>query len=132
MPLTDSVPGMRAESPVRNALLAVAYLGLLPVVIAFLPAALAVVVGLNVCGAADRLSALPGVGEGGVVAAGVGAGVGFALLAALGVVLPDGPETDRREIPGAAVFESRSESSSSVSASDDSAFETELDSETRV
>ena len=106
--LTDSVPGMRVGSPVRNALLAVAYLVLLPVAIVFLPATLAVLAGFNVRGTCNRLSALPTVGEGGVVAAAVGAASGFALLAALDVVLPDEHERTPREIPGVAVFESRS------------------------
>lgn len=113
MSLTDSVPGMRAGSPVRNGLLAVTYLSILPVAIVFLPATLAVVVGFNVCGAADRLGTLPAVGRGGVVAAAVGAAFGFGVLAALDVVLPDERETTQREIAGAAVFESRPGTSSS-------------------
>ena len=123
---------MRVESSVRNALLAVAYLGLLPIAITFLPATLAVVVGLNVGGAADRLSGLPGVGEGGVGAAAVGAAFGFALLAALDVVFPDERERNPREIPGAAVFESRPAVSSTSPAEDDSAVGTEPDPETRA
>ncbi|ELZ32841.1 hypothetical protein C474_06195 [Halogeometricum pallidum JCM 14848] len=119
---------MRAGSPVRNALLAVTYLSILPVAIAFLPATLALVVGFNVCGAADRLDALPGVGKGGVVAAAVGAAFGFALLAALDVVLPDGGETTQREIAGAAVFESPEISSSEG----DAATGTESGLETRA
>jgi hypothetical protein len=107
---------MRTGSPVRNALVAVACLGLLPVAIVFLPATLAVVVGFNVRGTADRLAAVPGVGRGGVVAAAVGAASGFALLAALGAVLPDGREASNEGIPGATVFEPRPEASPSASA----------------
>lgn len=120
MPLADSVPGMRAKSPVRNALLSAAYLVLLPVAIVFLPVTLAAVVGFNVRGAADRLTVLPGVGRGGgVVAALFGAAFGFLLLAALDVVLPDERNTTRREIDGAAVFEARPETPAAVTSSGD-------------
>ena len=129
--IAEVIPGMRAGATVRNAVLGLAYLCLLPLAVVFLPVALALVVGFNVRGTADRLSVLPGVkAGGGVVAAVAGAAFGLALLAALGAVLPGNAtdaETTQQKIEGATVFQPGLGAFASVSASPQSDAAAETD-----
>lgn len=95
MTFADSVPGMRAGSTTRNAVVGLAYLALSPLLLAFFPVTVGVVVGADVGGTADKLSSLPGIGGRGVTAGIAAAAYSLVLLGVLGAVLPSGDSPDR-------------------------------------
>ncbi|MDS0298076.1 hypothetical protein NDI76_04915 [Halogeometricum sp. S1BR25-6] len=118
MTLADSIPGMRAGSTARNAVVGVVYLVLSPLLVGFFPVTVGVAVGANVGGTADKLSALPGIGGRGAVTGIAATAYSFALFGVLGGVLPSGDSPDRgqRNIEGAAATAADGEPRATISA----------------
>ncbi|SFR61660.1 protein of unknown function [Halogeometricum limi] len=95
---------MKGGSTIRNVLVGIVYVFLLPLLFALLPVTVGLIVGMNVGGAAGKLSVLPGVGDGGGAIAGVAAGVyAVLILGVLGAVVPsdDTAEAPEQNVEGA-------------------------------
>lgn len=97
--VAEKLPGMKSGATGRNLVVGVLYLFLLPfvisIVVVLLPIVTGAVVGTNYRGAADRLTALPGVSKGGGVKTGLVAGFyGLVIWALFGVAGGDDPNGD--------------------------------------